>query len=523
MSGNLVPCPLGPNCASGTSIGHEPGSAELGVCEARAKGKTSTASVGLFDPSRAYSHTTDAMKRLHRRIKRAWGADGRGIPNLVGPPGIGKSEMVENIARQMGGDFMIFDVSSLDPDILNGIPYNPNDGPIEPGGTDGEGRIRIAGRLYEREIAEMFFRDPDRPLIVFLDEINGGKEALMSSLQKVMTARVLPQEGVRLNDNVFLVAAMNDAEHTSNGNDLAAAMVSRLTPIPVTPNFQEWVNGEMTFWGKGFDAERMSRVASALGEEPPTPEQYLEAATHVTQFLDEMGNADKSGAARDDSTLNIFSQPLDEEALTEKVGQPRSWSKAIGGIAMAIANREPGVDPGEETAEYAQIVRDNCGTRAARDFAAYHETHRDLPDVKEALAKGTFGGAEAEWKSRGRTDIPMYTMSVLASMNYNCDIPRMSKAMDLMGELANQYPDMTAGRLVAVVDSWSNEVRENHGSGEKFTEFSTMMLNKIKSNKAIDTALGNHSASGFVVSGARSVAESAVTAAKESAQARNRA
>jgi MoxR-like ATPase len=509
MAATLVPCPLGNKCLTGTTVGHDPKSDELAKCRARAEGKTSAGMAGDYDPSRAYKSETSEMRRLTTKVKRAWGADGRGIPNLIGPPGIGKSEYIRDLARSIGADFMIFDVSSLDPDILNGIPYNPESESLGEGDEDSDGRIRIAGRLYERDIADMFFRDPDKPLVLFFDEINGGKESLMSSLQKVMTGRTLPQEGVPLNDNVFMVAAMNDAEHTSNGNDLAAAMVSRLTPIPMRPNYDEWVNGELTFWGKGYDADRMERVAAALGDKAPNPEQYLEAVTHVSHYLESMGNPRITSGKRDESTLNLFAEPLDEDDLTRKVGQPRSWTKAVSGIAAAIANPDEEIS---DTEAFADVIRANCGERAARDFTAYHETHKDLPDVNEALDKGTLGDARKEWKKNGRADIPLFTMGVIANAKFDDDFEKMGRALDILGEIADDYPDMAASRMPGIVSSWKDSTEAALGQEGK-TKLASVVVEKIKSHQGLKEAFGRRSASAVLEDGHGAVTAGA-TAAK---------
>jgi len=513
MSKALIPCPLGAQCRTGSTLGHEPGSDALRDCTAAAVGSgQASATRGQHDPTAAYQQLTDPMKRLTSQVKRAFGADGRGIPNLVGPPGIGKSAIVENMARSMNADYMIFDVSSLDPDIFNGIPYNP-------GGEVPEGMMVMAGRLYEREVVSMFSRSDkkDKPLLVFLDEINGGKEALMSSLQKVMTGRMLPQEGVSLNDNVFLVAAMNDADQTSNGNDLAAAMVSRLTPIPVNPNFDEWTNGELTFWGQGYNEERTSAVARALDLKAPTVEQHLMAAASVASYLEDMGNPRLKSLSRDETSMNLFSEPLDEDDLTTKVGQPRSWSKAISGIAMAIANPDEGES---DTSAYADVIRSNCGERAARGFVAYHETHRDLPDIKGALDKGTLGDAPTEWARNGRSDIPMFTMSVLANQNFENDIEKMGVAVDLIGEIAGKFPDIAGAKVAPIVKQWTGQIRDEYGvSSEQGKALSTMLAEKInkKGNEPLRVAVGRSGVVAGLVDGRSDIDQIAVSAAKAAA------
>jgi len=520
----LVPCPLGPKCLTGAQSGHEPNSQALADCTARANRIARGPEVSGFDPSRAYKTATPEMQRMIQRVKRAWGADGRGVPLLVGPPGIGKSEFVMDLARSMGAECMVFDVSSMDPDALNGIPYNPAQvGEVEDGdevlvpGVDKEGKptktshVRRAGRLYEREIIEMFYRDPEVPLVVFLDEINGGKEALMSSLQKVLTGRILPQEGQPLNDNVLFVAAMNDAEHTSNGTDLAAAMVSRLTPIEFRPNFDEWVNGELSFWGKGFNEQRAQTVAATLGLTPPTAEHVIASAAQVAAFLEERGHPRATQATGD--VVNIFCEPLDDNDYSKKVGQPRSWSKVIQSMALAMANMDPDEN---DTEVFADIIRSNCGARAARDFTEYHATRKDLPDVKAAIKEGTFGDVRKTWKAHGRSDIPMFVLSMLAHQQIDlAEREKIANSVKLVAEIADDYPDMVALRFPSMVRSWLDQASAANPA-EGGAIISNILLGEMQGREEILKPMLQGTLASRLVDGSISIDEAAVSAAAHS-------
>lgn len=437
----LVPCPLGANCLTRSKTGHEPGSTTLSDCQAAASAQGNAKSV-VGNPSEfAYKPKGSKYRRLEHRIKRAFGAEGRGIPNLIGPPGIGKSDLVKNMAVAMNADFTIFDVSSIDPDTFNGIPYDSKE--------DTGDRVKIAGRLYDREVYEMFYRDDkrDKPLLVFLDEINGGKEELMSSLQKVLTGRALPQEGKELNPNVFFIAAQNDADHTSNGSELAAAMISRLTPIEMRPDFEEWTNGEMTNWGKPYDQARMDSVAAALGENAPSEEQYLEARATVIGFLKQVGNADMATGDSKRDAENLFSEPIPVDDPSRKVAQPRSWSKVASSFASLIANPMDGEDsPTERAAVMTSIVHDACSPKAAKQFQSWYVQHGVLPDMDKAISTGSFGGEVNNWKAEGRVDVAMYTAHIIGTRGYS-DLKEVENAMNLMGEISEAYPDVVGSKF----------------------------------------------------------------------------
>lgn len=491
----LTPCPLGNGCLSNTTIGHEPGSNELAACMRAARSTSKPVEGSSFNPDGSYKPSTKKAKDIERQVRAAWGSSGTGIPNLIGPPGIGKTSFVENLARSMHADYIVLDVSSADPDIFNGIPCPPH---VEEGDevyVDGKGRVKIADRLYELDVVKMFFRDPKKPAVIMLDEINGGKPELLSSLQKILTSRTLAQEDVKLNDNVFIIAAMNDAAHTSNGRDLAAAVTSRTSNIKFEPDFDDWVNGELTFWGKGYDSKRAAEVASVFGDRPADAEDHLYAASLVASYLDEMGHPRSVGGSNS-ATVNLFLQPIDESDPSRKVADPRGWSSVISSIAYEWANRDPN-EPDAFTVQCHRVISNRCGSEAARDFVSFHETRRELPDMKSAFSKGTLGGFPQQWREAGRSDVALYATAVLANRDHGGDLDNVVTAVKLMSEVCNSFPDIAAPALVSAVRKWQGQSQEGaFGDGSNGTaKLYASLAPLIQGNEVLAKALRGVSAS----------------------------
>ena len=137
---------------------------------------------------------------------------------LVGRAGTGKTERVKNWCKQRGIGYHMTDVQSLDPTDLAGIIARDDKAP------------QYATRLGNTEFHEL--DDPDRPMILFLDEINrASKEvlgALLTLVQNHLIVDPLAEGGKRpLRGMLFTVSAMNPFNPAYDVKGLDMAMLSR--------------------------------------------------------------------------------------------------------------------------------------------------------------------------------------------------------------------------------------------------------------------------------------------------------
>ena len=113
---------------------------------------------------------------------------------LWGPPGIGKSEVVEEITQELGGYMVDLRMAQMEPTDIRGIPYFNKDN----GKMDWAPPID----LPDEELASKY------PLVVlFLDEMNSASPAVQAAgYQLILNRRVGKYV---LPDNVVIVAAGN--------------------------------------------------------------------------------------------------------------------------------------------------------------------------------------------------------------------------------------------------------------------------------------------------------------------------
>jgi hypothetical protein len=137
---------------------------------------------------------------------------------LWGPPGIGKSSIVKQVAKERGIEIIDLRLSLLDAIDLRGIPSVKDDKcfwtrpPFLP--DKGEG-------------------------ILFLDELNTASPSVQNSaLQLVLDRRVGEH---KLGEGWYIISAGNRLEDSSLVFQLADPLISRFVHVEVQPSVDEWI------------------------------------------------------------------------------------------------------------------------------------------------------------------------------------------------------------------------------------------------------------------------------------------
>lgn len=179
---------------------------------------------------------------------------------LWGPPGIGKSEVVEGITNELGGYMVDLRMAQMEPTDIRGIPFfnkeiNKMDWaePVD---------------LPSKELAEQY------PIVVlFLDEMNSAPPAVQAAgYQLILNRRV---GKYILPDNVVIVAAGNRDSDKGVTYRMPMPLANRFVHIEMRYDFNAWqqwavnkgvhkdVVGYLSFAkqdGYDFDAKGSSRA-----------------------------------------------------------------------------------------------------------------------------------------------------------------------------------------------------------------------------------------------------------------------
>ena len=204
---------------------------------------------------------------------------------LWGPPGIGKSELIESITEELGGHMIDLRLGQLEPTDIRGIPfYNKDTGKMD---------WAPPVEMPDEELASQY------PVVVlFLDEMNSAPASVQSAAYQLILNRRIGK--YRLPDNVKLVAAGNRESDKGVTFRMPTPLANRFVHQEMRvdfPSWQEWavehkinkdVVGYLSFAKQDlydFDAKSSSRAFA-------TPRSW----TFVSELLNDDALDDETAA-----------------------------------------------------------------------------------------------------------------------------------------------------------------------------------------------------------------------------------
>lgn len=258
---------------------------------------------------------------------------------LIGDPGVGKSAIMADVAREIGyGDnYHVLLGSTLDPTDIGGLPMRA---------PEGDRVLRVPlDEIYQCAI---------KPGVLFLDEISASSGPVQAALLRLILERVAGN--VKLHPETRIVAACNPPEQAPAGFELSAPLMGRMAVIKFRPQEDEVIEYLRTL---GSDAEDADPVEKAIREEA----MLFAAVANVTPEL-----------------LQI---DIPTSAINGGLpwASPRSCERMIRARAAATAL---GMDPLSD-AVYA-ITAGSMGERAATTYGGVVRMITELPSVDEIVA-----------------------------------------------------------------------------------------------------------------------------------------
>lgn len=141
---------------------------------------------------------------------------------LLGPPGIGKTAICQQIADELDYECLIFECSSLDPSDVRGLPFFEN-------GTTKFSLSPLHPKVYTQ--------GDNKPGIIVLDEISFAAKTVQRALNSLLLQRRL---GIhRIPENYFIVATGNPPEY--GGDILINTLINRCCILDVQPDMEDWL------------------------------------------------------------------------------------------------------------------------------------------------------------------------------------------------------------------------------------------------------------------------------------------
>ena len=255
---------------------------------------------------------------------------------LWGPPGIGKSELVADLTKELGGFMIDLRLGQMEPTDIRGIPF------------------------YNKDVGKMDWAEPidlptdelaaDYPVVVlFMDELNSAAPSVQAAAYQLILNRRIGK--YVLPDNVVMVAAGNRESDKGVTYRMPTPLANRFIHQEMKCDFaswQEWavnhnihkdVVGYLSFSKQDlydFDPKSASRAFA-------TPRSW----TFVSEFLDDEGD--------DDTIMNLVAGTVGE-GLAVKFMAHRKISGRMPNPSDILAGKVKELEVKEVSAMYSLVI-----------------------------------------------------------------------------------------------------------------------------------------------------------------------
>lgn len=161
------------------------------------------------------------------------------VPFIWGPPGVGKSTLGRDVAREIGAELYILDAPLLQP-------------------TD----YQIAVPDRETKTVQLYstgFLPQNGPAVVLVEDLPHAKPYQMVPLMQMVLDRRIGT--VKFDDNVYFIITGNREEDLANVNPIPSPLLNRLAHFDMKADLEEWI-----IWAKSNELDE--RVYQFLNANP---------------------------------------------------------------------------------------------------------------------------------------------------------------------------------------------------------------------------------------------------------------
>ena len=280
---------------------------------------------------------------------------------LWGPPGIGKSELVEGITRELGGYMIDLRLGQMEPTDIRGIPfYNKDTGKMD---------WAEPVDLPSEELASQY------PVVVlFMDELNSAPPSVQAAAYQLILNRCIGK--YKLPDNVVMIAAGNRESDKGVTYRMPTPLANRFIHQEMKVDFgsyQEWavqnkihkdVVGYLSFAKQDlydFDAKSASRAFA-------TPRSW----TFVSQLL--------SDDSVDDETLTNLIAGTVGEGLAVKFMAHRKVASKMPNPVDILKGKVKDLQVKEVSAMYSLVISMCYELKSAVENKVADKDFHDMAD-----------------------------------------------------------------------------------------------------------------------------------------------
>jgi hypothetical protein len=255
---------------------------------------------------------------------------------LWGPPGIGKSDLIQSIADDMNALVIDLRLGQMEPTDLRGIPYYNK--------TNNNMDWAPPVDLPTNELASKY-----DSIVLFLDELTSGAPSVQAAAYQLVLNRKIGN--YTLPDNVVIVAAGNRESDKGVTYRMPTPLANRFVHLELRVDFNSWVDwavvnnihkdvvGYLTF-AKGdlydFDAKSSSRAFA-------TPRSWV----FVSELIDDTMTSN--------TMMNLIAGTVGE-GLAIKFMAHRKFAQKMPNPSDILAGKITGLEVREVSAMYSLVI-----------------------------------------------------------------------------------------------------------------------------------------------------------------------
>lgn len=305
--------------------------------------------------------TVCTMKELTELIKYSVKSD-QPI-GIEGPPGIGKSAAVGQVAKELGLPMEVMILSLCDPTDIGGFPT-------------------VTNGAVERFPLGPLKRACDEPVVLFLDELTMASPPVQGAAMRLIYERWAGER--KLHEGTRIVAAWNPPDQSAGGYDMALPLMGRLTKVKLHPKMDEV---RQYFYGLGgltLQTGAGEKVNGTTVEAKVTKEEAKAAIEKARDPLIRLA-VDFAATTEVSADLIQIEPPAGSQVAGKQWGAPRSWERGLR-LCAEMVRQNPKLENGSL---FLTALAGNIGDDQAAAFIAIRKVREHLPSEEEILKDPT--------------------------------------------------------------------------------------------------------------------------------------
>jgi ABC-type dipeptide/oligopeptide/nickel transport system ATPase component len=357
------------------------------------------------------------------------------VPILIGESGIGKTALIKSMCAEKDYYNIIIDGNMLKEGEIGGLPTVEDYVVVIDGRQASKKKTVYAVHTKLQEIDEVLKREPNKTILLFIDEINRCEHTVQQELMNIILNREI--NGYTLPPMVKVVAAMNPSskyEQYSTSDyqvvDLDPAQEDRFVWIDMEADVKSWIA-----WGIE-QGQIHEDVLSFISSYP----EYLH-----TPHSNEMVKA-----------------------------TPRSWERVSNAYKIYLSKKNE-----LPTRIFINVVKGNIGVSIAQEFYSFLQSNKN-PLIKPEDVFGGEGIKEeliARVKKESHSRLYMTARNLLKHIRYSEDKQREIK---VFSEFLQWYPpDLKLAIMREIRESYYEDLYEEFLKQSSFIEGFFQIYNEI--------------------------------------------